>query len=341
MRHASLHRLILGLGLGLIGSTCLATGTSFKDWAVVCDNTRHCEAVGAQTEDGDSPPVALWIARDAGPGSRAQGKLVVQTEDDAEIGALTLKIGTFRLRGLANEADLTPAQFDGLIARALEAGSAEIDDGTTRWVLSFAGLKAALLKIDEVQGRLGTAGAFVRRGHQPEASVPAAVPAPVVRAAKLPALPAPNEATLAAILAELRRTETDCFEDLPDDDAPDASIAALSATQVLVMRECWRAAYQTGAGAWIANAKPPYRPQRLRFPMPDGRDEDSVANAEYEDGLMDGYGKGRGLFDCGAGWRWVWTGTRFELIEAWIGPLCRGMAGGGTPLRAWTAQLTR
>ena len=35
--------------------------------------------------------------------------------------------------------------------------------------------------------------------------------------------------------------------------------------------------------------------------MPDGRDEDSVANAEYEDGLMDGYGKGRGLFDCGAG----------------------------------------
>ena len=26
---------------------------------------------------------------------------------------------------------------------------------------------------------------------------------------------------------------------------------------------------------------------------------------------------------CGAGWRWVWTGTRFELIEGWIGPLCR------------------
>lgn len=319
-----------------------AQSQEYKDWSVACDNIKHCEAAGAQTEDGDSEPVSLWIARDAGPGTPLKAKIAVQREDEVPIGKLTLKIGKYVVRGLEADTDLSPAQANAILTHALEADSAEISDDKTRWVLSFAGLKAALLKIDDVQGRIGTPGALLRRGNKPEASVPAAKPVPTLRAAPAPKGIAPGEKVRDAILAELKKSKDACFEDLPDDDDPDASIHPISATQVLVVRDCWRAAYQSGIGVWIANAKPPYRPKRLTFPTPGGgTPDDTVSNGEFDGVTMQGYGKGRGLFDCGAGWTWVWTGAQFELVEAWSGPLCRGMPGGGTQLRTWIANLAK
>ena len=330
----------LACAVGLFSATP-AQSQDYKDWSVACDNILHCEAAGTQTEDGDSDPVSLWLARDAGPGTPLKAKIAVQRDDDVPIGTLTLKIGKFVLRGLEADAELSPAQASALLAHALEADNAEISDGKTRWTLSFAGLKAALLKIDDVQGRIGTPGALLRRGNKPEASVPPPKPVPTVRAAAVPKGIAPSDKVLDAILNEAKKSGDACFEDLPDDQDPAASIQAISATQVLVIRDCWRAAYQSGIGVWIANAKPPYRPKRVRFPVPGGTPEDTVSNGEFDGVTMQGYGKGRGLFDCGAGWTWVWTGAQFELTEAWSGPLCRGMPGGGTQLRTWIANVVK
>jgi hypothetical protein len=50
--------------------------------------------------------------------------------------------------------------------------------------------------MDEAQGRLGTPGALVRRGDKPEASVPAALPVPVIMRGTLVA-PRASDAALA------------------------------------------------------------------------------------------------------------------------------------------------
>ena len=43
-----------------------------KDWALQCDNTRTCRAVGYQAEAGDSEPVSVLLTREAGPDTPVQ-----------------------------------------------------------------------------------------------------------------------------------------------------------------------------------------------------------------------------------------------------------------------------
>lgn len=178
-----------------------------------------------------------------------------------------------------------------------------------RWQLSLAGSKAALLKMDDLQGRVGTPGALVRRGTQrpakAESSVLPALAAPRVKAAALPRSTAADRALLPAILDAI--APRDCWEDLPDDRGPEQSITRVSATQVLVMRECGRGADQGGSGIWLANSKPPYAPKRLRLPLLDGESDDCVMNANLAAGTgrLSSFAKGRGISDCGSSFDWA------------------------------------
>ncbi len=73
--------------------------------------------------------------------------------------------------------------------------------------------------------------------------------------------------------------------------------------------------------------------------MPEaGETSDEVSNAELAGAELTAYEKGRDIFDGGAGWRWVWTGARFELASAWSSPLCRGMPGGAA-LGTWVRRV--
>ena len=66
----------------------------FKNWAIACDNTAHCEAVGSQNiEDESLDPVQLWLARDAGPNQEVTGRIIAidEAQDDAK-GNLTLTV---------------------------------------------------------------------------------------------------------------------------------------------------------------------------------------------------------------------------------------------------------
>jgi hypothetical protein len=75
------------LRLSLSGLLALAAGgahaqvnASFRDWTVVCDNTRVCAAFGFST----SPSAGyLKIERSPGPGSRLQAGLVVNLDEGA------------------------------------------------------------------------------------------------------------------------------------------------------------------------------------------------------------------------------------------------------------------
>lgn len=324
----------------LLGLTLLASAHGqthvFKDWAIACDNTRHCEAMGYQSDESGSGPVVLWMSRDAGPD--APVSIQLDTDDNDNPRPLTLRLGKTTLRGVVRGQALDTGPTQQLLAHLLGGGEIVVSEGANRWQLSLAGSNAALLKMDDLQGRVGTPGALVRKGKKPENTALPALPAPQVRRVAMPRTLDADYDLLKPILKSIK--PRGCWDDLPDEGNPEVSLTRVSPTQVLVLRECGRGAYQSGSGLWLANGKPPYAAQRLVLPMPSGETTDYVMNASVDDGRLTSYTKGRGVNDCGATTEWAWNGKGFSLIDASQAPLCKGLPGGGFSLRTWTASVS-
>ncbi|MBV7539025.1 DUF1176 domain-containing protein [Duganella sp. sic0402] len=327
-----MRRALLALG-ALLFAGAQAGEFVHKDWAVACDNTRHCEAVGYQDME-QGAPVTLWLGRDAGGNAPVLGKLMAYSEDDSE-APLSIRVGEVQIKAIKQE--LTAQQMARLLPALKKADTAQVSDGKRAWTLSLAGLNAALLKMDDVQGRVGTVTALARAGVKPASAVPAALPAPVLRALPLPPQRDSDKALLPAILDVLK--DADC-EAIASEGAY-GDVYRISATQLLVVRQCWLGAYQGAYGVWRVDDKPPYAAVRLMLPGADGKEEDAAVEAYFENGILSSYAKGRGLGDCGGFDSWLWTADGFKLLESSNGPLCRGMPGGGFMLRSWIAQQAK
>jgi hypothetical protein len=322
----------------------------FGDWAVACDNTLRCEALGSQAdpagggdesdEEPASEPVAFWLGRNAGPATALEARITVATQDGL-IQPLTITVQGRRIRlaGGKDDVRLTPKQARELIALFADARRAEVTDGNSSWRLSLAGFKAAMLYIDEQQGRLETGDALVSKGDRPAAAVRKPAAPPVVRPATLPRQQAADAQLLPAILAEVK--ERECFDEVRDAAKPYTQLVRVSDRQALVLRECWRGPYQNSSQVWLANLDKPHEPRRLALPDADGAQNHDIADAEFsaDDGRLYSRAKGRGIGDCIWTWQWVWTGTGFKLVDARESPLCKGFAGGAFGLRTWTATV--
>ncbi|GJJ03552.1 hypothetical protein RugamoR64_40900 [Duganella rhizosphaerae] len=316
-------------------STTGAVNFGFQDWEVACDNTRRCEAAGFQTDESESLPVSLWLGRAAGAAAVLEAKLIVVSDDDQRAGPLTITVGKLTLGGLKPETRLTAEQVARLMPQLQNAESAKVSDGKHQWLLSLAGLKAALLKMDDLQGRVGTVTALVKPGTRPASEVLPPLAPPTVRPLPLPPAQKGDDKLLAAIVKTMR--PGDCGADLKDSNA-DQSLHRLPGAKVLLVLECERAAYQSSYGLWIARDKPPYDPKPLD---PPGMEGGGVMNASFEDGKLGSYAKGRGIFDCGGFWTWVWTAQGFQLVDMSQSNMCRGVPGGGVSLREWVAKVVK
>lgn len=309
----------------------------FGDWAVACDNTHRCEAVGYQPKDNDDAPVALFLSREAGPGSAVRAKFFLGETDGTEDPVLTLAIGPLRLTGLQPGQPLTPKQVASLLPLLNKEHEARLSDGKQRWTLSLAGATAALLKMDDLQGRIGTPGAIVRPGKRAESSVPAPLAAPVFVVHALPAARAADQALTGPILAAVKPGDFCEDAEVGKANISQAEIVRVSASQVIVTSMCWQAAYQSGWGAWLSNDKPPYAPQRLAFPDAQGNLEREPTELSIEtDGRAHSAHKGRGIGDCFHSSEWAWTGRGFLLTKLENDAACRGLTG-GVPLTLWRA----
>lgn len=328
-------KLVLTTAALAASATAGAVNFGVKDWEVACDNTRRCEAAGFQTDESESAPVSLWLGREAGAGAGVEAKLIVVTPDDKDAGPLTITVGKLALGGLKSEAPLTTEQVARLMPQLLNAESAKVSDGKHQWLLSLAGLKAVLLKIDDLQGRVGTVTALVKPGTRPASAVLPPLAPPTVRAQALPPAQKGDDKLLAAIVKTIGPAA--CGADLQDSNA-DQSIHRLPGGKVLLVLECERAAYQSSYGLWIARDKPPYDPKPLD---PPGMEGGGVMNASFEDGKLNSYAKGRGIFDCGGFWNWLWTAQGFQLVDMSQSNMCRGVPGGGVSLREWVAKVVK
>jgi hypothetical protein len=299
-----------------------------KDWQVVCDNTRTCRAAGYQ-RDEDTNGVSVLFTRQAGPRSGVTG--VVQVADNGERGkrptSLVLTIagkpaGTIALARESNRGELGSGQVEALLKALTGTSPIAFTSGKKTWKLSGDGAAAVLLKMDDLQGRVGTAGAIMRRGTLSDDNVKLPEAPPTLRAVRIQPARA-GDAELAERIVAMIPHSDDC--EMLDNTGAHASGNApkvwhLDANRVLVSTACWRAAYNTGDGYWIANLKPPFAPRVVTY---SGTAFDEATSTLTSDQ------KGRGIGDCLSSDSWTWNGFSFEPSASTSTGLCRGISPGG------------
>jgi hypothetical protein len=339
----------------LCGTALAADGLGklhiFRDWVVGCDNTRRCEAQGYGSEGEKAPPggrAALIIQREAGPGQPPALRFAYSSIDEnapipAAGQAVRVQVGALRFdmpatTAQASEPELPASRVPALLAAVQKGDVVRLSAGSAQWHVSLDGAMAALLKMDDLQGRVGTPGALVRKGTKPESSVPAPS-VPVVSAAPLPPTTPADLKLAPAVAALLPHTENEC----PDFDPAEASLELLRLTPatLLVLQRCWRGAYQTGSRVWQVDDRPPHRMRRLDLPMPDGSTKDTlVSDGLTNEGTLDLHeaAKGRGIGDCWVSQDWTWSGDRLVLVRASESD-CRLFEAGGLLVDLWRTQV--
>jgi hypothetical protein len=309
---------------------------SHHDWELACDNTRTCRAAGYHP-DGDELKVSVLLTREAGAGTPVKGQVMLgQYGDEPAIDALpatftlTLNIderavGKVRMDKDSLVSDLPPPLVAALTRALAHSSQIEFVRGQNRWHLSDQGAAAALLKMDEFQGRLGTPGALLRKGTRSEDSVRPPVPIPTLSQPRLPSAQ-PTDAQFVArhakaLLSALKNSDPqeECNDiHHAEPEPPEFNATRLTATQMLVSTRCWLAAYNFGYGHWIVNDKPPFQPQLVT----------TLASDEGSNQLTSSQ-KGRGLGDCWSSDEWSWNGQRFVHTHSSTSGMCRLMAAGG------------
>jgi hypothetical protein len=146
-------------------------GISFSrgDWEITCDNTRTCQMAGYSSGNaGDGKRHSVWITRAAGPNAPLFLTLYIDGQSK----------GARDVQEKERDSPLTSAQIQALIAVASKDGVIAFKGDSQSFMFSAVGLSAVMLKMDEVQGRIGTPGALIEKGEKPEESVLPPLPAP-------------------------------------------------------------------------------------------------------------------------------------------------------------------
>jgi hypothetical protein len=307
-----------------------AAGVYFQhgDWEIACDNTVTCRIAGyCAAENDDEGCGSVLITRAAGPSAPLEGKVTLadigDDENSTPQNTLTLRIDGKAKGKLKNPREgnfsLTSAQIHALLAAARKDGAVEFVGDAKSFTLSGKGISAVLLKADEVQGRIGTPGALIRKGDKPEESVFPPRPVPVIRAAKVisdaPSRPltAPEIAALKPLLWQNKAVKEDCY-----DAYNEFTLTPLDDRHALIAMLCWRAAYNEGNAYWVVDSELAGTPEFV-----------TTAADLYARGKIYGSFKGRGLGDCRAGSNWIWDGLAFRLSSEWTSGDCRGIHLGG------------
>jgi Protein of unknown function (DUF1176) len=340
-------------GWGAPALALAAEGLHFThlDWEVACDNTRTCRAAGYQA-DSEENTVSLLLTREAGPRQPVKAQLMLgQYGEEAEqqaaaaehSRALRLQVAgkdLGRLPWQDTGYQLSPAQLKAVLA-ALPRADARIvfTHGRNTWVLSDQGAAAVLLKMDEAQGRVGTPGALLRPGNRPESQALPPLPAPVVKAARVPELPPGaaadripglNKPAMAALRQALLADAGDKRDtELLPPEEQGFRFEPLGGGQWLASTLCWRAAYNEGHCMWVVNERPPHQPRLV-----------TEMASDHTRGVITASQKGRGLGDCWGHDRWTWNGREFVHTEGSTTGQCKLVEPGGAwNLPTWVTKV--
>lgn len=318
----------------------------FGSWIATCSNAGMCWAFGYAPEFE-----AGWIriALQAGADARPDVRFGFWPDSDVDApSTLTLRIDgvTFPASLAAGSAEDSPVGvIDNDVRRVIDAvvrGRSIVLDGGATQAISPDGAAAALLWIDEMHGRVGTATALVRRGDKPLSSIPEAPPPSVVKTAA-----AIDQAGFGRENQQLpdavRRLPAvvACIEDFSTPAVGDMIMSARLDAQT----ELW--AVPCGAGAYNVTHLWYFTGQGGRHPRPAGLVgtrpaegvDNTTVNGEYDPRtrLLSAFAQGRGIGDCGVMQTWAWAGSNFLLIEERVMTRCAGVPADLWPV-SWTLR---
>lgn len=322
----------------------------FRDWSATCGNDGTCWAFGFAPEFA-----AGWVRITLAPGPDAQPQILFGYWPDGDAkgpGQIALTIdGRAYPAALSDEgeAEAPIGEIRPNARAAIDAmaqGKVMTIRGASTQDVSLHGAAAALLWIDEKQGRLDTTTALIRRGDRPASTVPVAPPLPTVTRA--PAVDQAGFGDVNQTVPAALRTRTEVGTCLKESAMPAISDMVMSA-RLDARTELW--GVPCGAGAYNVThnwyltgpgGRDP-RPAILAGTAGPGADpvmsDNSTVNGAYDPKTrtLSAFAKGRGIGDCGSAQAWAWTGDRFVLTEESTMGQCAGVRSDLWPV-AWRTQ---
>lgn len=344
-RGLALLRISAAAVLATVAPTVAAAATpvqrTFSDWMVTCDNGLRCVALGGKDDGGRM----LMLMRDAGPDGDVSVEVGGIGEDFVDGRAVHYPTPQWRHDEedgiqLRRTTDLEAAQQ--LVDNIRNGSRLHAGDDADGEGISLRGLSAALLFIDEAQGRLGTRGALLRRGDKAESSVPAAPPLPQVRPS--PASLPLSDADATRLTTVVRKTQAEVLaKEECNEEPPFNSDQAwpLTDTDALVHLGCWMGAYQASGLLFRVPRTQPAKAVRLSLPsLPGEPPMTMLTTADYEPAgaQLHHFAKGRGIGDCGESADWVFDGNAFVLAGYTAMEQCIGARFAYWPTR-WRSRI--
>lgn len=316
---------------------------SFEDWSVGCDNVRRCTAVSLMEMESGENQLTIEIERGADASDAAL--LSIANIEHRKAGELTLVadgIVTIGSASLSGEND--PFQFrltSDMVAKLRAARTAELRDagGASLGGTSLRGLVAALLYMDDRQGRAKTETALIASGRLPASAVP---PPPSPPAIVPRRLPGSASFVLTAKDVSVLQGRTGC--DAEQGGQESGAAYRLDGGTWLALVPCGSGAYNLMTVPVLVNRSNVSRRMKVaEFDYAPGFTEAGgppvLVNAEWDaaTGRLSSYAKGRGLGDCGSAEDYVWDGRRFRLVSKIAMEECRGVIAW---IPVWQAKVT-
>ncbi|MGK6327381.1 DUF1176 domain-containing protein [Erwinia sp. DT-104] len=304
------------------------SGVSFyhKAWSVACDNTLTCRIGGHSVQENVG---GVLLTRAAGEHTATAGEIILPEDrkNEAPVKKLTLWLNgqpAGEATQKANRWWLSEAQTLALIDAVKGSGTVGFKSDRESFQLSGDGAYAALLKVDDVQGRIGTPGAWVKKGDRPESGVAKAVAMPVIQAVKVS--PAQSsvltkkeaEALRPQLLAVLTsEQQCDYLTSVGEKDvngniiSGDITATPLDDTHTLLSTQCWGAAYNQGYGYWVTDSQLKAKPVAV-----------TTDAQTWHDGVITNVFMGSSAGSCASKEEWIWDGAAFRQSLATINDGC-------------------
>jgi hypothetical protein len=316
---------------------------TFGDWSLACDNVRLCTAIGYSAPN--AADAYLRVTRGAGPAALPVIDLAVTSEGPARRRKLVV---FFHRRG---QVDIVLGPLDALsgghIARArIPAGIASVVATSLREATSITlrlvdrpqpdetgmvllhGSTAALLAMDEHQGRLGTMTALIGFGRGPASSVAREDALPAVEPKPMTLIGSPGHPGI----NPLGRTDPNC------ENAGEVWLQLGHGRQIRGI--CSAGGPGNLAYRFYDADTRPLRVIPFRFPWTRaGAGDDELVNPSLSaDGLiLHSLAEGNAAGTCGEAADWIWDGSAFRLFRFSAMRDCRGITSSDWPVlyRAW------
>ncbi|QHM71984.1 DUF1176 domain-containing protein [Mixta intestinalis] len=323
---------------------------TFTDWQITCNNLNYCVARNIPGDNG----LVMTISRHAGVNDRPLLRIDYGNRYTGELKgealADNLLLDQQRLRPdfkhwtieMHHLTTSHPIAIDEFLAQIINADNIQFT-ARPQAMISLHGLKAALLLMDDIQGRVGTLSAWIKRGNRKVWEVPPEPALPLLRRFDRSPAPLTREETSGLIDFGTWRVNAD--ECSLDPMRREVRVAPLTDSRALLLVSCEMGAYNVIDLAFEVTRSQPWvaRGLTLTLPfVPPQRTEKNmeIINAEYDaaTGQLYTFAKGRGLGDCGNASRWQFNGQEFVLAEYAEESTCDAWHGSDDWPTLWISQ---